>query len=307
MRAQITFAKQAEKFLADGASRKRNPLRPQTIRTYRSQLDTHLLPLIGRLPLHTIGNAVVSELVTKLADSCSPRTIALNISLIKKIRKSAITENGDQMFPYEWNAEVIDAPDVTGSKKAVVSAQAVSDAISKALLAGRAKDAGLYAIMAGTGLRIAEVLAIQVTEIDDMISTVWIPSRSKIIVRQQLGRTGFQPTKTAAGVREVDLSPELNNLLISNVKTDKGILILPDCESCYREHLEKDGIVGGFHTLRRFRVTHLKLQGVPDPLIKFWIGHAAGDITEVYTQVKDKIESRKEWATKAGLGFELPH
>jgi hypothetical protein len=40
-------------------------------------------------------------------------------------------------------------------------------------------------------------------------------------------------------------------------------------------------------------------------LIKFWNGHAAGDITERYTKVGSEIQARKEQAAKAGLGFKL--
>ena len=303
---KIAFESQARKFLADGASRKRNPLRPATLRTYKSQIEANLIPIIGKMGLQTIGNKVLSDVVTKLSGrGLSPRTITLNVTIIKKIRKSAITENGDQMFPYEWNTEVIDAPSVQDDKKATVSAQAVQDAISKA----EPPQKALYALLAGTGLRIAEARAIKLIP-DDGVSTVWLPKESKIIIRQQMTRTGLAATKTSAGVREVDLAPELNEFLGAPVADKLGLskdfLLFSDCENCYRTHLEKDGIAGGFHAFRRFRVTHLKLQGVPDAIIKFWIGHAAGNITEVYTQVGGEIQSRKDWAAKAGLGFKLP-
>ncbi len=307
---KITFAQQAEKFLEQGATRKRNPLRPASLRTYKAQIETHLLPLIGGMSLELVGNKVVNELVSELThQGLSARTISLNVTIIKKIRKSAVSENGDQLFPYEWNADVIDAPVADGSKQPTLNAQQVQDAISKAA----PHEKALYALLAGTGLRIAEALAIKLDP-DDKVSTVWIPSESKIIVRQQMTRNGLATTKTKAGQREVDLAPELNDFLITLLEyrfleqgeTCKDVSVFNDCEGCYRLALAQDGIQGGFHCFRRFRVTHIRMNGVPDPLVKYWIGHAAGNITEHYTQVEEGIESRKLHAAKAGLGFQLP-
>jgi integrase len=305
---KITFKQQAEKFLAEGATRKRNPLRPGSVRTYKSQIDKHLIPMIGDLPLQTVGNKVVSEVVQKMSEAgLSARTIALNVVILKKIRKSAVNSEGDQLYPATWNADMIDAPAVDNDKQPTVSAQQAQDAISKADTSRKA----LYALLAGTGLRIAEALAIRIAP-DNQISTIWNPGEGKIIVRQQVTRTGIGPTKTKAGVREVDLAPELNDYLKHVFAAQLGVyttvpsLLFPDSESNYRSLLKKDGIAGGFHAFRRFRITHLRLSGVPDALIKFWVGHAAGNVTEHYTQVAGEIESRKSWAAKAGVGFKLP-
>lgn len=303
MATKITFASQAKKFLEQGATRKRNPLRPASLRTYRAQIDTHLLPLVGKLPLQDVGNKVVNGIVTKLSEQgLSARTISLNITIIKKIRRSAVSEDGDQLFPYEWNADVIDAPVVGDDKQPTVSAVQVQDAISKAKPPQRA----LYALLAGSGLRIAEALALK-TGADDGISTVWLSSESKIIVRQQRSRDGYATTKTKAGQREVDLSIELNLFLVNSFHSGDPLTALFEREeNSYRADLTRDGIIGGFHTFRRFRVTHLRLNGVPEALVKYWTGHAAGNITEQYTQVAGEIESRKQHAAKAGLGFQLP-
>lgn len=300
---KITFAQQAQKFLLESANRKRNPLRPASLRTYRAQIETHLIPLIGKKSLQDVGNKVVSEVVQKLVEKgLSPSSITLNVVIIKKIRKSAVNSEGDQLFPATWNTDVIDAPVAGKLKQPTVSAQQVQDAISEARKSDRPECAGLYLILASTGLRIAEALALKFGQ-DDGVSTVWVQSESKIIVRQQKTKTGVATTKTEAGQREIDLVPELNDQF-KDQKPEE--VIFPDSESYYREHLKLDGIEGGFHAFRRFRVTHLRLNGVPEALVKYWTGHAAGNITERYTQVAGEIESRKKHAAQAGLGFQLP-
>jgi integrase len=61
----------------------------------------------------------------------------------------------------------------------------------------------------------------------------------------------------------------------------------------------------GFHAFRRFRVTHLRKNMVPEDLIKFWIGHAPQTVTDVYSKVKNDVQFRRGVAEKVGLGFEL--
>ena len=300
---KITFKQQAEKFLIEGATRKRHPLSAATLRAYRSDINANLNPLIGDKTLQAIDGKVVKSVIAELAaQGLRPRTIQRIFNVLKGVRESVVSDNGEIVFKCDWSADFLDLPAIDDAKQPTVSAQAVQDAISKADMTRKA----LYTILASTGLRIAEALALKVGT-DDGVSTIWIPSESKIIVRQQKTRVGLAVTKTKAGVREIDLDPKVNEFL-SQVFAGSpvGYELFSGSPDYLREVLATHGIEGGFHAFRRFRITHLKLQGVPDALIKFWVGHEAGDITEVYTQVGGEIQSRKEWAAKAGLGFQLP-
>jgi integrase len=298
---KVTFEQQAERFLAEGASRKRSPLRPASVRTYRAVID-NLVTLIGKTPLQDVGNKVVSDVVTKLSEQgYSAASIALNVVIIKKIRKSAVNEEGDQLYPATWNADMIDAPEAEPVTEAsTINQEALQESISRA----ETQDKVLYALLAGTGLRIAEAQAVQVIA-DDGVSTVWIPSESKIIVRQQMTRNGLAPTKTKAGVREVDLAPELNEFLVKIAGTVKGFMF-PGNYNGYLSRLEKNGITAGFHAFRRFRITHLNRMSTPSGLEYFWTGHAAGDVHGRYIRFGSEIEARKSEAARVGLGFKLP-
>jgi hypothetical protein len=59
------------------------------------------------------------------------------------------------------------------------------------------------------------------------------------------------------------------------------------------------------HAFRRFRVTHLRKNGVPKDLIHFWAGHVGKSVTDDYSKLKDDLVFRKEVAIRVGLGFEL--
>lgn len=297
------FRDQAATFLRQGTARKRNPFRPATQLTYKSQIETHLNPVIGKLPLDTVGNKAVKQVAQKMADSgASAATIQLNINIIKQIRSSAVGSEGEQLYPYTWNSDFIDAPVIDKQKRPIASAQAVQDGLK--CLSGR--DRALVGLLAGSGLRVQEILALHAGP-DDGIGSFWIPAEHKLVIRQQRHGKTFGPTKTKAGVREVDISGDLNNLLEQNLQVPSGLtvpyVLFPGAQSAYRLKLRGCGILGGFHSLRRFRVTHLRLQGVPDSLIHFWVGHEDSTVTDRYTKVGTEIEARKTWAEKAGLGF----
>src|SRR5579859_7074640 len=117
---------------------------------------------------------------------------------------SAVDDNGNQLFPRKWNSEFLDLPTIENQKQPTISAQKLQDAISKA----GASDKALYALLAGTGLRIAEALALMSGK-DEGIGNAWVREQSKIIVRcQRKGGTydeiTVMPTKTKAGIREVE-------------------------------------------------------------------------------------------------------
>ena len=40
--------------------------------------------------------------------------------------------------------------------------------------------------------------------------------------------------------------------------------------------------------------------------MQFWLGHKEKTITDRYSKMKERLELRKEWAEKAGIGFKLP-
>jgi hypothetical protein len=62
----------------------------------------------------------------------------------------------------------------------------------------------------------------------------------------------------------------------------------------------------GFHSFRRYRVTHLRKKRVPEDLLRFWIGHADKSVTDGYSKVKEDVEFRQLCAANVGLGFEIP-
>jgi integrase len=62
---------------------------------------------------------------------------------------------------------------------------------------------------------------------------------------------------------------------------------------------------GGFHAFRRFRFAVLRKAGVPENLIKRWMGHSQNLMDLYAAQLRLDVAYRREWCERAGLGFEL--
>jgi hypothetical protein len=126
-----TFEQAALAWLQKGISRNREPFRPRTAKTYRSQIETHLIPAFGKTPAHLVGNNEVAGLVKTMVGKFAPATIDLNVNVVKQIRKSLRDKDGNKLPPYLWDAEIIDAPilDKKLQKRPIPSAQAVQDAL----------------------------------------------------------------------------------------------------------------------------------------------------------------------------------
>jgi hypothetical protein len=74
-----------------------------------------------------------------------------------------------------------------------------------------------------------------------------------------------------------------------------------------REILKTLGIPKcGFHAFRRFRNTFLRNSLCPDGLLKFWMGHAAKDMSDRYDRVREDVQFRRDAARSLGVGFEVP-
>jgi hypothetical protein len=62
---------------------------------------------------------------------------------------------------------------------------------------------------------------------------------------------------------------------------------------------------GGFHAFPRFRFSVLRRAGVPENLIKQWLGHSQNLVDLYAQQLRYDMAYRREWCESAGLGFEL--
>jgi integrase len=306
----VTFRQQAAAWLNHAQTRKRRPIKQATAVGYQSYLDNWLNPNVGDVPLSQVENKAVKTLVTKLAEAkLAPKTIVDIVAVAKMVVASARDDNGRRLYPREWNHEFIDLPVVKSKDQdtPTVEAGEISDILPQA--GGRHRV--LYALLSGTGLRIGEALAIRLEGYSEDHTTISSDCKT-IYVRKSVWRGREQAPKTDNAIRDVDVHSSLAAVLEEFIGSRTGGFLFQTKSgkpltqrNILRDSLHKLG-VRGFHAFRRFRVTHLRDQGTPEDILRFWIGHADQSVTDRYSKMSKRIQSRREWAEKVGLGFDLP-
>ena len=307
----MSFRQQAARWIIHIQTKKRSPIAPATAAGYRSYLKRWLNPLVRDLPLASVDNRIAKDLVAKLGEAeLGPKTIVEIVGVLKEVVASAINGDGKQMFPRQWNHEYIDLPVVDPKKqhRPTLNSKRVSDVITRS--AGRYQ--ALYALLAGTGLRIGEALATKLDPYSEDHTTISSDCKT-IHVRKSIWNGREQKPKTENAIRSVDIPETLAAFLKSFAgdrtsgfmfQTDSGLPL--GQSNILRDSLLKLG-VEGFHCFRRFRTSQLRKHRVPWDLEKFWIGHANKDITDKYAeQLKEDVEYRRDWVERVGLGFVVP-
>jgi Phage integrase family len=142
--------------------------------------------------------------------------------------------------------------------------------------------------------------------------------RATIKVRQSIWNGKVQFPKTPNAIRDIDLAPSLARMLRDFIgrgrtagflfQTKGGRSISPSDVLTCDPHPILEGMGRekyGFHAFRRFRTTWLRKNGVPEDLIRYWIGHADKSVTDGYSRVKEDVKFREKVCGEVRLGFQL--
>jgi integrase len=308
-----TFKQQAERWLQLAQTRKRNPIKPRTADAWAGYLK-YINLQIGEMPLSEVNNLAVKEFIAKMATEqkrggklrFAPKSIANYVQLIQMVVGSALNDKGEAIHPVKWNHDFMDMPVIGEQRKPAFTEAEVTSIITKANGGFRV----LYALLAGSGLRIEEAIALQVQDLKGNV----------VHVRHSHWNGDLYTPKTEAGIREVDLHPSLAAMLREHIGTRTSGYLFESSKgtplarsnvlrrSLHKilEKMEREKC--GFHAFRRFRITHLRKQRVMEVLLRIWVGHSTEGITDKYTveALKRDVGYRKATAEQAGLGFHMP-
>jgi integrase len=307
-----TFKEQAGRWLQTVQTRKRNPIKPRTADTWTGYLK-FINQHIGEIPLSDVNNLAVKRFIATMAAEqkngrlrFAPKSITNYLQVIKMVVASAVNVEGGEIYPMKWNHDFMDLPKIGEQKKPAYSAEEVSTIISEA--EGQLRV--FYALLAGGGFRFEEANALQVQHLEGTV----------VRVRYSHWNGKLYTPKTEAGVREVDLHSSLAALLRDHIGTRRSGFIFQTSNgtplhrsNVLRRSLHKILLrmgldKAGFHGFRRYRITHLRKQGVMEVLLRIWVGHSIHGITDNYTveSLKGDPAFRQSKAEQAGLGFTFP-
>jgi integrase len=286
---------------------KRSQLRPSTFDSYRRNIERHVVPALGAIPLQRLSAEDLDMFYAALAvgsedrRGLSPKTIhsihgTLHKALADAMRKGSVVRNV---------AELADPPKLSSRKKREMR---VWDAIQlrqflDALEAHRLMPA--YYLAANTGMRRGEVLGLRWIDVD--------LERARLSVRQAVVSVAYDvqiaDVKTGSSRRTIDLDPRTvsllrewrkrqieERLLLGELHQDHGLTfsrpegtpLHPDFFSQSFERLVvKSGLPSiRLHDLRHTHATLLLKVGVPVEVVSERLGHATPAFTmTVYQHV----------------------
>ena len=298
-----TFRDQAEKWIATLPTRRRKPVKPATVFGWRHALDKWILPTIGELPLAEVSNAALKLLVeTMAAGGLAAKTIVSYSLVVKMVVASAVDSDGDQIYPRKWNHDFVGMPIVQKEKQPRPTI--VESEVAQILATAKPRYAPLFALLAGTGLRIGEALALKRSDLS--------ADCRLLFVKRSIWHGQEQEPKTPAAIRVIDIPEALAALFCEYAADKSGYLFAtrksnrPLAQRNVLRALHETGVRVGFHTFRRFRTQTLRRARVPEDLIGLWLGHARRTVTDLYAAGLEHDQVwRREWTDRVGPGFPL--
>jgi integrase len=223
-----------------------------------------------------VDNEPVKELVSEMVESClSVKTVSEHVQAVKAVvalAKDAKTRK--QLFPVSWDDDWFACRE---KGKSAFDSKTVT-----ALVASKPYVKVLDVLLAATGLRIGELLGL---EIGKHIS----PDRTTLFMRQKVRQCKVSliwkqvmPTETwvVAEMLKQFIGSRTSGFLFCT-RNGKPLSDSDLLERHLHPALRRVGVEkAGHHASRRFRLTWLRKQRCPDDLRHFWLGHAGRTVED---------------------------
>src|SRR5215471_4012141 len=309
----VTFREQSEGWLRQMQNRKRKPIRRSYAVTIQGALDKWILPAIGNLPLAKVDNLSVKPLIERMSSSgLKPRTVNKYMEHVKQVVESLKGPNSEPIHNRKWDAETMDLPVVehAAQKRPSLKASAISEFIKQS----SGQEQALYLLLAATGMRVSEALAVETHHFTNGGRTINIEQQ----VEKDSPRI-VKYLKTAAAKRQVDLHPDIAEYLQRYTAGKTGLLfhtangtphLYGNLEGRWftprlvKMGLDEEGM--GWHSFKRFRKTWLRGTRCLEDLNNFWMAHKPTTMSEVYSHLHEEKQLRLDEAERVGYGFILP-
>jgi integrase len=308
----VTFHEQSEVWLQQLQNRRRKPIVQSYAVTIQGALDKWILPAIGNLPLANVDNLSVRPLVEKMsAAGLSPRTVNKYVEHVKQVVESLKGPNGEPIHHKKWDAETMDLPIVEHAEQKRPSLKAST--ISELIQASSGQEQALYVLLAATGMRVSEALAVETHHFSNDGRTITIEQQ----VKKNSPRI-VKYLKTAVAKRQVDLHPDVAEYL-QRYAAGKSDLLFHTANGTPHLYgnldrrltprlvemgLDEKGM--GWHSFKRFRKTWLRGARCLEDINNFWLAHKPQTMSEVYSHLHEELQLRLDEAERVGYGFTLP-
>lgn len=235
-------------------------LKPSTVDDYNSILTTHLLPSFGEMPVRDIRTDVVQRYITE----------ACKVGGAVRVRKVVMTLKGILRMSQAWGytdheLKALAFPRTIAKERPFFRIEDIRRLIATA----PEPDATLYRLLAETGMRIGEALALQASDVVG----------AKVTIRRSITKGYVTEPKTRAGVRQIDISDSLATSLRALCAGASPWIFAENNADVLRIRLDAHtaalGIPkAGFHAFRHGNATIMDSEGVPMALRQQRLGHS---------------------------------
>ena len=257
-----------------------------TIYSYSSDLKTYLeyVTKEGLLEYKNIKKPVITSFLNSLSEEgISAKSIARKISSIKSFHKFLIKEKDIKSL----SGIEIDSPKTTLSLPNILTTEDIEALLSA--ISGESpfslRDRAMIEILYGCGLRISELTALNLDDIDlkkGFLRCFGKGSKERIV---PLGSFAIKSIKDYREKgRPFLIKKGLLNALFLNYRGDR--LSRKGCWKILKLYAERVGIEGFYpHSLRHSFATHLLERGADLRSVQEMLGHSSISTTQIYTHI----------------------
>lgn len=264
-----------------------------TLRTYRVNLDGHILPALGDLRLYEATVPRIDRFVKKLIETSGKGTATTARVVLKGMFDLAVRHGAMKLNPVQATATVPQkrAKPIAPEKSQVIAIRTrFLEWDAAPMKNGRAKITQLgpaVDMFIGTGIRTGELLALRWDDVDLLNATVWVHAT---IATGEDGRPFVQDLTKTEDERTLLLPPHVSQMLARRERTSEfvfpstsGTFWQPsNFRSRWREALrgtEFEGVIP--YTLRKMVATTLQRE-LGSRAASDQLGHASERTTERY-------------------------
>lgn len=280
--SKVTFNAYATDWLQTYSGRTSRGVRESTMAEYRRAIEQRAIPHFGKRPLASIEPrdvkaylAWVSEQRARSGDPLARNTVRLALAPLRALFATAVEEGVIRVNPCTGVRLPRPLDDDQDDEQAV---KALTDEELRALLGHvKAEYALLTRLMAETGLRVGEAIALQGKHLE--------LGRQRILVQRRLYEGKFAPPKSKYGRREVPISKSLARALWQQfAAVEPDALLFPGRDgkpmrsSTVLRAVKAAGKAAGVpwagcHTLRHTSATRLFKAGWNAKQVQLALGH----------------------------------
>jgi len=276
--SRITFADYAKTWISTYQGRTSRGIRPETVADYGRDLDKDAIPFLGRLRLSEIEPRDIKAYAAHIQGrGVRPATVRLAIAPVRALLATALEDGLIRTNPAAGLR--IATVDQTGPESE--KPKALTEDELRRLLSHVPDRWQLFVeLVAHTGLRIGEAVALQWRDVD-------VTAR-RLSVRRRWYRNAYAPPKSRYGRRTIPLTLGMANKLTQHrgpATPPDDALVFPSradtpldpanlSDRVLKPAAAKAGVPwAGWHTLRHTCGTLLFRHGANAKQVQHWLGH----------------------------------